>query len=210
MPGPFQKAKATRQCGFTLLEVMLVLVLMGLAVGVVIFNVNLSDNSEALEKQARRFQVVFDMASDYAILNQQQLGLRVEEDDFSYRFLILDEEQNWQFLTEDKIFDIKQLEEPFSLELQLDGLPWQTEGSLFDNDLFDEQLSVSDEEVEIGKEEEEKVEPPQVLLFPSGEITPFSMIFKFEPNFGNEEPAYFRLNAVDDTPLEIEGPLDLL
>ena len=66
---------ANRQRGFTLLEVMLVLLLMGLAAGYVIFNAFSTDPSEQLEREARRLQVVIDMASDYAVLNQQQLGI---------------------------------------------------------------------------------------------------------------------------------------
>ena len=62
-----------KQRGFTLLEVMLVLLLMGLAAGYVMFNAFGASKSDLLKSQAQRMQVLVDMASDYAVLNQQQL-----------------------------------------------------------------------------------------------------------------------------------------
>ncbi len=91
--------RGRRQSGFTLLEVMLVLLLMGLVVGTVSFT-SLSSSKEAeLEEQARRFQVVVNMVSDFAVLNQLQIGLRIETaetEENGYYFVTLDEEQQWQ------------------------------------------------------------------------------------------------------------------
>lgn len=184
--------------------------LMALIVSFVVVNIGGTNNAEQLEKQARRFQVVFDMASDLAILNQKQLGLHIDEEKLTYRFMILNEEQKWQWLDTDKAFAETGLKEPFTLELLLDGLPWDADDNLFDTEVFDEELSVSDEGVEIGDEKEKQLPPPQVLIFPSGEITPFSLVFKFEPDFGDETVTYFRVNGIDETPLAFEGPLDAL
>lgn len=194
--------------GFTLLEVMLVLVIMGLAASAIVFGFGGKNRQEEVKKQSQRFEVVFNMASDFAVLNQQTLGLRVESDNNEYHFLRLDEEQNWQLITEDEIFSTYALPENFSLSLQLDDLPWDTQDSLFEGSLFDEELSVSSEGVEIGKEEEKKPEPPQVFILSSGDITPFSLLFGYEPEFGSETAVYYRLNGEDSVPLTREGPLD--
>lgn len=204
LPAPArQKAR-----GFTLLEVMLVIALMGVIVGTVVVNLVGDDYGEQLERQAKRFQVVFNMASDYAVLNQLEMGLRVEEQDQTYHFLYLDDQQEWQLLQQDRIFAETQLPALFKLELQLDGLPWETDDISFDGTIFDEELSVSSDGVEIGDEEEERPDPPQVFIFASGETTPFSLIFKFEPEFGDLEPVYYRVNAPDLPPLQLEGPLE--
>jgi len=200
----------TRQTGFTLLEVMLVITLMALIVSFVVVNIGGTNNADQLEKQARRFQVVFDMASDLAILNQKQLGLHIDEEKLTYQFMILNDEQKWQWLDTDKAFAENELKEPFTLELLLDGLPWDADDNLFDTEVFDEELSLSDEGVEIGDEEDKQLPPPQIFIFPSGEITPFSLVFKFEPDFGDEAVTYFRVNGIDETPLAFEGPLDAL
>ncbi|MFT6976017.1 MAG: general secretion pathway protein H [Bermanella sp.] len=187
---------------------MLVLLIMGLATGAVVLSYTGESGRDLLKKQTQRFQVVFNMASDYAVLNQRQLGLRVEDDNNSYFFMYLDETQKWQKLEFDNTFAEHQLPELFSLELFLTGLPWETDKSLFSSGVFDEELSVSNDAVEIGNEEEKELEPPQVFIFSSGEITPFSVTLAYEPEFGNELPSYYRINGQDSAPLTTEGPLD--
>lgn len=194
--------------GFTLLEVMLVLLIMGLATGAVVLSYSGENGQDLLKKQTQRLQVVFNMASDYAVLNQRQLGLRVEDENNSYYFMYLDEEQDWQKLELDTTFAEHQLPDLFSLELSLTDLPWETEESLFSSGVFDEELSVSSDGVEIGNEEEIKLEPPQIFIFSSGEITPFSITLAYEPEFGNDLPVYYRIDGQDSTPLTSEGPLD--
>lgn len=198
----------SKYTGFTLLEVMLVLLIMGLATGAVVLSYNGENGQDLLKKQTQRLQVVFNMASDYAVLNQRQLGLRVENDNNSYYFMYLDETQEWQKLEFDDTFAEHQLPDLFSLELFLTGLPWETDNNLFSSDIFDEKLSVSKDSVEIGNEVEKKIKPPQIFIFSSGEITPFSITLAYEPGFSNELPVYFRINGQDSIPLTTEGPLD--
>lgn len=203
-----RRSPFARYAGFTLLEVMLVLLIMGLATGAVVLSYSGENGQDLLKKQTQRLQVVFNMASDYAVLNQRQLGLRVEDDDNSYYFMYLDEQQDWQKLELDPTFAEHALPDLFSLDLSLTDLPWETEDSLFSSGVFDEELSVSSDSVEIGNEEEKKLDPPQIFIFSSGEITPFSITLAYEPEFSNELPSYFRINGQDSTPLTSEGPLD--
>lgn len=199
-----------KSAGFTLIEIMVVLFMIGIAVSIVALNFSGEDYDKQLLKKTQRFQIVFDMASDYAVLNQMQLGLRIDQDDSSYSFLFLNDEDKWRPITNDDLFNEHTLDEDFGLELELDDLPWIDEDSLFDNGIFDEGLSVSDESTDIGDEEEKEPEPPQVFIFSSGEFTPFSVTFKFEPRFGDIQPVYYKVNGVDYTPLELEGPLEFL
>jgi general secretion pathway protein H len=203
-----RRSPFAKYTGFTLLEVMLVLLIMGLATGAVVLSYSGENGPELLKKQTQRLQVVFNMASDFAVLNQRQLGLRVENGNNSYYFMYQDEEQEWQKLELDNTFAEHQLPDLFSLELFLTGLPWETENSLFSSGIFDEELSVSNDGVEIGNEEDKKLDPPQIFIFSSGEITPFSITLAYEPEFSNELPTYYRVNGQDSTPLTTEGPLD--
>lgn len=196
----------SKKAGFTLLEVMLVLLLIGLAAGFVMFNAFGASKSDLLKSQAQRLQVIVDMASDFAVLNQQQLGVRFEQQKNEYYFVYLDDEDEWQRIEED-IYSSYTLPEPFTYELNLDDLPWDVEDRLFDRELFDENLSVSDAGVEIGNEEEKKLPPPQILIMSSGEITPFMLSFNYEGDDG-EEPVYFSLQNQELPPLSLEGPLE--
>lgn len=196
--------------GFSLIEIMVVMLMIGIAVSVVTMSFSGPDLDKQLLKKAQRFQIVFDMASDYAVLNQMQMGLRVEQEQNQYYFMFLNEADKWRPITNEELFSEYQLEEDYSLELELDDLPWVEDENLFDSNIFDEQLSVSEEGTNIGDEEEEEPDPPQIFIFSSGEFTPFNLIFKFEPQFGDELPIYFQVKGVDYTPLELEGPLDFL
>ncbi|MBU2877528.1 MULTISPECIES: type II secretion system minor pseudopilin GspH [Aliiglaciecola] len=195
--------------GFTLIEIMAVLAIMGIVISVISFNNFSPTPSEELEKQAKRFQIVVDMASDFAVLNQQELGIRIEPETAEYIFMQLDEEQNWQLLEGQQAFGRYQLPEPYSLALELDELPWIEEDNLFSDGIFDESLSFDEDRVDIGSEEEEKkLPPPQIMLLSSGDVTPFSLTMMYEPDFSNDDPVYFKLNAIDSVPLERLGPLD--
>lgn len=200
--------KVWRNKGFTLIEVMLVLLLMGLMAGYVMFNAFSVSQSDRLKEQARRFQLIVDMASDYAVLNQLEMGIRIEEADNKYLFMALDDEDQWQIVTDVEIYEEHELPEEFALQLSLDDLPWEEEERLFDRELFDEELSLDDARVEIGDEEDKPPPPPQILILSSGEITPFSLSLIYEPNFNDDNPVYFYLNNQDVPPLEIVGPLD--
>ncbi|MDB2330717.1 type II secretion system minor pseudopilin GspH [Alteromonas sp.] len=193
--------------GFTLIEVMLVLLLMGIAAGYVVFNAFGASKSDLLKSQAQRLQVIVDMASDFAVLNQQQLGIRVEQEDNAYFFVYLDEDNEWQRLEGEKIYDTYTLPEPFTFTLNLDDLPWDTEDRLFDRDIFDENLSVSSDGVDIGSDEDKKLPPPQILIMSSGDITPFTLTFNYEGDF-DDEPVYFTLLNKELPPLALEGPLE--
>lgn len=193
--------KASKQGGFTLLEVMLVLALIGLILASVRFAVFGDDKYSDIEKEVNKLQVLFNMASDYAVINQREMGLRLDLDKQTYEFVMLDENQNWQALQESKHFQQTQLSEGIELELLLDGFAWLEEDSFFDNRIFDEQLSVSSDGVEIGDEEEKERLPPQVFILSSGEITPFELIVRYQPQDFDEESFEFVLRGEDTVPL---------
>ncbi|WDT86031.1 type II secretion system minor pseudopilin GspH [Alteromonas sp. 009811495] len=197
----------SKQSGFTLIEVMVVLLLIGLAAGYVMYNAFGSSQADLLKSQAQRLQVLTDMASDYAVLNQRQLGIRFEHDKHEYYFVYLDDEDKWQRLEDEEMYATHTLPEPFTFTLNLDDLPWDVEDRLFDRDLFDENLSVSEEGVDIGNEEDKLLPPPQVLIMSSGEITPFTLSFNYEGDF-DEEAVYYSLQNQELPPLSLEGPLE--
>ena len=81
---PIRRTPFAKYPGFSLIEVMVVLFIMGLATGAVMLSYSGESGQDLLKKQTQRLQVVFNMASDYAVLNQKQLGLRVENNNNSY------------------------------------------------------------------------------------------------------------------------------
>ncbi|WP_412971562.1 type II secretion system minor pseudopilin GspH [Glaciecola sp. MF2-115] len=199
-----------QQAGFTLIEIMLVIALIGLMISVVSYTAIGANNRDKVDEQAKRFQVVFDMASDYAVLNQVQLGIRIDEKENTYTYVFLDDEDQWIEMADQKLFASYQLPEFMTLQLNLDDLPWEQEEQLFDRDLFDEELSISNEGVEIGNEEDIPPPPPQIFLLSSGDITPFELTITYEDEFSSEQPITFTLRAKEVTPIERIAPEDIL
>lgn len=192
-----------QQQGFTLLEVMLVLALMGIAISIISFTNIGQDPTKKLDTETRRLQVVFDMASDFAVLNQEQLGLLLDEEKRTYTFVFLNEDEKWLPIEDNKIFSEYTLDPEFSLSLALDGLPWEEEDSLFDQEVFDEELSVSNDGVQIGNEEDIPPPPPQIFIMSSGDITPFELSITYEEDFSDVQAIEYLLQGKEYTPLTI-------
>jgi len=74
-------SSARRQAGFTLLEVLLVAMLMGLVATAVTLSMGGARGDRELDKQARRFMAVLQQAQEYSVMDGRLVGLRVEEDE---------------------------------------------------------------------------------------------------------------------------------
>jgi general secretion pathway protein H len=159
---------------------MLVLLIMGMVASMIIINPFREGPAEQLERAANRFMVSVSMASDYAVLNQSMLGVRFDPRNNSYAFVELNDQQEWEALDTQDWMAEHALPESITTELRLDGLEWQNEDSLFDGgSLFDESLSVANDGVQIGKEEDIPPPPPDLFLYPSGEIGDWELVFTF-------------------------------
>ena len=195
------------QQGFTLIEVMLVIVLVGLMVSVVQFSASGDKAEETLEQSSRRFAGVFDIAAEYGMLNNVELGLMIDKN--GYQFLGYDG-VTWTDVSENELFNRYQLPEGVELVLQLDDLPID-DPQLFDTKLFNELQEENDEsDFDSGNDsadEQEKKLIPQVYMLSGGDITPFSLRFQFVENDYTDATLYFTVTGLYTTPLTIEGPL---
>lgn len=195
-----------RESGFTLLEVILVMAIIGLVMATVQFTIFSKDVTREIEKETQRLQALFSLASDYAVINQLEMGLRIDDEEQTYEFVKFSDDEKWLSMEGQDHFALHQLPEGLSLELSLEGLSWQEDEGLFDNRIFDEELSVSSDGVEIGEEEEEP-DPPQIFILSSGEITPFELRLDYQGQDFDEESFSFLLKGIDTVPLVREGPI---
>jgi len=201
--------KTTRRNGFTLIEVMLVIVLVGLMVSVIQFSASGNKAEEMLEMSSKRFAGVFNIAAEYGMLNNIELGLMIDKK--GYQFLGYDGDK-WTDVSENEMFSRFELPEGLELVLQLDDLPIE-EPQLFDTELFNELQEDNedpDEELQEDRGSDNNIEKkkliPQIYMLSGGEITPFSLRFQLEENDYIETKLHFKVTGLYTTPLSVEGP----
>lgn len=143
--------------GFTLLEVMLVALLMGLVAGAVTLSMGSVQGDRELDHQTTRFRVALQQAQERAVMEGRLLGLRVEQD--GWQFMVrTGKERKWQAIGDDRLLSRHTLPEGMATTLEVDGFGWQSD---------------RDEAAEQQRDEQKR--SPQVLIFPGNELTPFTL-----------------------------------
>nr|WP_276560474.1 type II secretion system minor pseudopilin GspH [Aeromonas salmonicida] len=165
-----------RQAGFTLLEVLLVAMLMGLVATAVTLSMGGARGDRELDKQARRFMATLQQAQEYSVMDGRLVGLRIEANGWQFMQRQA-KDRKWQALTGDKILGQVQLPDTMLLAIELEGFSWRTE---------------SDEKTERGRDEKERT--PQVLIFPGGELSPFVLTLTQQ----DEDVRYLRTVKADE------------
>jgi general secretion pathway protein H len=183
--------------GFTLIEVMLVVVLIGIMASVVQMTRGSDQAEQRLQHESARFAGIFDVAAEYSMLNNIELGLQMDKT--SYQFVGYDGVR-WSQLPDNKMLSSHTLPEGLEMTLKLDDLPLD-EPALFDVDSFSEQ-----EEHDNQDEDEEKI-IPQIYILSGGDITPFSLSFHYDIELSFDRDISYRVLGLYTTPLTIEGPL---
>lgn len=180
------------QSGFTLVELMLVALLMGLVASAVLFTVDSSGPQKALRRQVMKMAALTELALDQATMTGRDFGLVVGLN--SYRFVEL-VEQRWQPL-EDPLLVEQQLEQA-QLLMAVDGFPWSPDQLDFSSTAL-----FSEREVDLERDNQEKQHIPQLLILSSGELTPFRIEFRFNDaseNFLTERQMLYRVILTADT-----------
>ncbi|MEQ3512708.1 prepilin-type N-terminal cleavage/methylation domain-containing protein [Pseudoalteromonas sp. BZB3] len=157
--------KINKVKGFSLLEVLVVLVIIAMSVKMVSYTFDDAE-AEELEKQALRVYRVINLASEFAVLNQIELGFHLDKN--VLEFLVFDGEK-WA------VFDAEELYEPitfgkeYKVNLNIEDLSW-SQDNLLEQANWRELMGTSDDESLL---ELKKLKVPQVLILSSGEVSAF-------------------------------------
>ena len=136
------------QRGFTLLELMVVLVIIGVILSFVSLSSGGDSRAEQMQREAQRLIALLELASEEAVLRSEQLAIRFGETD--YEFMIL-RGGRWLALEDDPALRLRELPKGIELRLELEENPPPG-------------LSAED------------ADAPQVFLLSSGEMTPFALV----------------------------------
>jgi general secretion pathway protein H len=155
--------------GFTLVEVMLVMLLIGLLAATVVMNFTGESREERLAKEAERFQQIFQFVAETAMLKQQEWGLFVTANQYGFLYYS-NEDGKWALADEPASLRPYTLPEDILLSLELEGLPG-AEGNLLS------QLDWQQDDEQAQQDSDVPV-LPQVFILSSGEISPFQLLLR--------------------------------
>lgn len=148
---PVAAVRPGRTGGFTLIEIVVVTAIIGILAGLVVLSIGDGGGRRQVEREARRLATVLELASDMAVRNGTELGVRVEPTE--YRFFHLEDEK-WQPIDDSRRgLDRHSLAEGVRLRTRVEG--------------FDAELGESGKAV-----------TPQIMILSSGEMTPFEIRVK--------------------------------
>lgn len=143
--------------GFTLIEILVVLVLVGLLASLAVFTLGGDSRLRETENIVRELYLLMQTASEQAVLDNRELGLRFEDD--GYRFLAFSEEEGTWVAPRERLFRPRSLPE------------WLEVTRYIENDV-PRLASSSDSDRLL----------PDLVFFSSGEITPFQLEITADPD----------------------------
>lgn len=145
-----QVLQRTRQRGFTMIEILVVLIIVGLLAALAVFNLGGNSQQRELESQVRELYLLMQTVQEQAVLNNLEMGLLLEED--GYRFVAFqDADGEWKASGE-RMFRKHTLPE------------WLTVTPYVESDA--PRLASAEDRLR-----------PDVVFFSSGETTPFEIEF---------------------------------
>lgn len=168
------------QAGFTLLEILIALAIASIMLSVAV--IAFSDNDAAkLKNKAHQLYGLLQIAQEESILRGVEIGIRVEQD--GYSFLIYDGTR-WNPLQEHTLLRDVELEKPIEMYINVEG----QEALLANSETDDESGEEQDGESQGANKE---IKPPQIFILSSGEMNEFTVTIGLD----RDEPKFYRITG---------------
>ena len=146
--------KRARNSGFTLLEVLVVIVIIGIISSMAVVSTRVLGGDHEMEQEARRLQAVLLQAREEAMLEGRDIGLRLDR--YGYDFQRFDGRyQLWDMVAGDPLLRERTLPEGVNAALWLESREVVLDDRSFPT--------------------EDNPAVPQVVIFASGDLVPFDI-----------------------------------
>ncbi len=162
--------------GFTLLEIMLVLVLLSLTASMIVPRLPSGSNGSDLYRQSERFAALARAANQQALLEGKTLGIKLTstngDSTSNYEFMLL-AEKGWKSLEKNRLFRPVSLPEDIQLNYSAGDSFWREALEYEQDDSSSSSFFADDEEA---------AKQPDIVFWSSGEISPANVSFCLDDN----------------------------
>jgi general secretion pathway protein H len=142
--------------GFTLIEVLIVVVIIGVITAGIVLSVNITGRDRELEKESDRLLALFGYAREQAELQTREFGVMFQDD--GYEFLTYDTRRaTWRSVFEDEALTARHLPDGLGFRLTVEARP-----------------------VVLARPKDSKDKTPQVMIFSNGDLTTFAATLERE------------------------------
>jgi general secretion pathway protein H len=171
------RAARAASSGFTLFEILVVVVIIGIITGMALISVNVLGRDRQLDEEASRLQAVLLQVRDDAMLEGRDVGLRV--DGHGYDFLRYDTRyERWQPVTTDPLLRERTLPDGIEAQLWLESRRVQLDArqpiAPFVPPQAGQEPGTLD--AETSDDEAGKKPEPQIVVQASGDLVPFELL----------------------------------
>lgn len=186
-------AKPPPPDGFTLLEMLLVLAILGILATVVALGFTDSGRHRHLRAEAERLSRLVELARGEALRRNEIWGLRVADGRYGF--------QRYEPAGGDWMEVVRR---PFRARPAEESVTFRIATNAGDRQRLKEQLQIL--RGAAANSDGEEAEPPDVAIFPDGEVTPFEVtIFLAGPERGRSQQARLRRGGENDEDAWLAG-----
>jgi general secretion pathway protein H len=145
-----------RAAGFTLIEILVVVVIMAIVISVAVLAIGSGGRDQQLDQESQRIEGLLGLLHDRALLEGRDFGMRIEPT--AYKFFVYDTRLNrWASFDQEKEFRNRTLPAGVSFALELDS------------------QQVVLKPIDPTQDADTPPPPPQLAIAASGDATPFRL-----------------------------------
>ncbi len=163
--------------GFTMIEVLVVVMIIGICTAILVPQLGNLGSDQTLKTEARRMTVLMELASDEAVIQGREYGIRFGQGNLIFYELDLDTGA-WEEVQGDDSLRERRLPEAASYRLWVEDreIELDRDAREFPEEDNEKTLDANGDEIKIGP-------PPHVAILSSGEMTPFELLIEkdFDP-----------------------------